>query len=305
MSAHLQYKLQTLEITPPAGTWRNISARLDEEFDASEISLSDKLFDLQIEPPASSFESILRGLKRETPQQKSGKLISLPFKRLAIAAAIIGLIFISTLILLNSGGDIKAVSQKKEPVEQKATSANKDQPITAKVNSGISSKSLAFATPLIRKNKSSKKEIAGLPIREKTYSQSMKDIVYADIPVVNAVSGNNNISVSSPPIRDEKGNIIMDVNLITSADKNYITVTGPNGKQTKISAKFLPLLSYLNNADRRDDRTGFMVLESSLWKTRFQEWRNKMLQQGSFFPAGNNFFGIVELKEMIQATNNY
>jgi hypothetical protein len=86
----------------------------------------------------------------------------------------------------------------------------------------------------------------------------------------------------------------MDLSVITRPGNPYITVTGPNGSQTRISNKFLPCLSYLNNDH------GIYNPEGMQWKERFQEWRNKLLSEGSFVPSASNFFDIFELKEMIQ-----
>lgn len=298
MSAHLRYKLQALEITPPASAWRNIEARLDAEFDASDIGLATKLYDLEITPPANTFENILGRLTPE--EKKPAKVIALPFKRVAVAAAAIAVI-ITSVILWNSKNSNNQLSQKQNTVTVNTVSGNNEKPSTAAVSpeNKPSKTLLPVRSSLAQNNTSSKRNPVRFAYNQKLSNNPVKSSVSADITSVNADSKTKDISVAAPPIRDENGEIIMDVDLITSPDNNYITVTGPNGEQTKISTKFLPLLSYLNTGASNDYRTGFLIQESSLWKIRFQEWRNKM-QQASFFPSGNNFFGIVELKEMIE-----
>ena len=104
------------------------------------------------------------------------------------------------------------------------------------------------------------------------------------------------ISVTAPPIYDDNGNIIMDVNLVSAPDENYIIVTSPNGEQTKISRKFLKMLCMMNGGIDYN----YMNAENYQWKMRFEEWRSKLLQQASYIPTANNFLDIVDLKELLQ-----
>ena len=59
MPANLHDKLINLEVSPPATSWENISRRLDEEFDVAEIRLSQKLMDATATPPANLWEILL------------------------------------------------------------------------------------------------------------------------------------------------------------------------------------------------------------------------------------------------------
>lgn len=104
------------------------------------------------------------------------------------------------------------------------------------------------------------------------------------------------VTVSAPPIRDEEGNLIMDIQVISDPGQPYIVVTSPNGDQTRISRKFLHYLSYLNG----DYSYADMNSEGQQWKTRFEEWRNELLKEASFIPTANNFFDIFQLKELIE-----
>ena len=106
--------------------------------------------------------------------------------------------------------------------------------------------------------------------------------------------------VTAPLIRDANGKIIMDFSLITSGSGNYFNVTGPNGEQTRISSKFANLLAYLNNSNNeREEYLDFLFRRNTAWKEIFEEWRIKILQQGSFAPSGFTFFDILELKDLI------
>lgn len=122
------------------------------------------------------------------------------------------------------------------------------------------------------------------------------DIEQANTLAVQTVSQMMPVTVSAPPIRDEQGNLIMDIHVISDPGQPYIVVTSPNGDQTKISRKFLHYLSYLNG----DYPYTEMNSEGRQWRSRFEEWRNELLKEASFIPTANNFFDIFQLKELIE-----
>ena len=88
----------------------------------------------------------------------------------------------------------------------------------------------------------------------------------------------------------------MDESLVTAPDENYIIVTSPNGEQTKISRKFLKMLSVMNTGPYNN----LMNAENFQWKLRFEEWRSKLLQQATYIPTANNFLDIMDLKELLE-----
>jgi hypothetical protein len=93
----------------------------------------------------------------------------------------------------------------------------------------------------------------------------------------------------------------MNMDLLTTAASNYISVTGPNGEQTRISTKFANYLMYLNkDGGDNEEYIDYLIRNSNFWKTRFEQWRNKILQQASFIPSSTNFFDIIELKELLK-----
>lgn len=109
------------------------------------------------------------------------------------------------------------------------------------------------------------------------------------------------IMIAAKPIRNKKGDIIQDVNLMKPHGKKYINVTGPNGQPTRISSKFLNVLLYMNDDSNIESYEGYFdksFIESLVWKTRFEEWRKKIIQT-SFIPASTNYLDILELKDFI------
>ena len=107
------------------------------------------------------------------------------------------------------------------------------------------------------------------------------------------------IIISSAPIVDANGVIIRDLDVLTT-NSNYIMVTGPNGQQTRISAKFASVIRYLNsNTADTEEYLDKVIKESDTWKKRFQEWRSK-ISQSSFIPSSANFLDIIEFKNLIE-----
>jgi hypothetical protein len=87
---------------------------------------------------------------------------------------------------------------------------------------------------------------------------------------------------------------------VYSADKKYIIVTGPNGEQTRISAKFEKFIPYLNAGANKDEYLNPVFFESTMWKIVFDNWRSRLLSNASFAPSGGNFLDIFELKKLIE-----
>lgn len=122
---------------------------------------------------------------------------------------------------------------------------------------------------------------------------------YSHAEYIQSIRNTSPISINGPSIRDTNGRIILDPDLVTApGDKDYIIVTAPNGEQTRISSKFLYLLSSLNEPDQ----TEYKDLPSWIragWKKRFNQWTVK-IQQSSFVPSASNFLDVFELNELIK-----
>ena len=109
------------------------------------------------------------------------------------------------------------------------------------------------------------------------------------------------VNIPAKPIRDESGEIIQYISLAEGIASRYVSVTGPNGQQTKISSKFANLLLYLNDDNDTDENEGVFTrsfLESLLWKSRFQSWRNA-ISQTAYIPSSTNFMDILEFRDLI------
>lgn len=335
MSRSLQNRLKQHEERPPATVWSDLSSRLDAEFVPSDLELSSKLQDAGISPPSSAWETIAAALatttalpdtsenagiqtagsasgtgvgERAVARHRSTKMpaeiparkapvLPLVVRRIAVAAATAALVLLGAFYLLSDRGDttgearapLVAGPQRQEhlliaPADEKAESAAPPGPgALASAPSDLS------ATP-------PRSRRAAPPAPRIPVTEFPDDIEQANPLAVQTVSPMVPVTVSAPPIRDEEGNLIMDIQVISDPGQPYIVVTSPNGDQTRISRKFLHYLSYLNG----DYSYADMNSEGQQWKTRFEEWRNELLKEASFIPTANNFFDIFQLKELIE-----
>ena len=293
MPGSLQNKLLQFEVAPPSTVWDKISHQLDDEFVSIDANVSSKLENASIAAPADLWDKIAEEISEKgQPQTKTYPLI---YRRIAVAALIAGLIVTGGLFYFNRnvpGNEIvNIVPEKKDP-----QTIVEEQP---KSRDSGSQALMAQDVSVIKKNK--KKSVSQTVKKEGNYknvdeqsapSNPEQSPVY-DLQTVSALQP---VSVSAPPLRDKKGNIIFDASLISKPDDEYITVTGPNGKQTRISNKFLSCLGYINAGFISNDKDSRGIH----CKTQFEEWRNKILAQPAFIPTANNFFDIFELKDLIQ-----
>lgn len=291
MSAPLRNKLQQYEATPPPSVWERLSEQLASEFAGADASISQKLDNAFIAPPPQVWDKIAAELGNETiAERKEGKVIPIVFKRIAVAAIAIGLIALG-LVYFNGNEKVPQRELVKVPPKQ-----------TPRTNSIPSQPQIADATPVVPLPETT-------PARRVTERRQPAIVDYVDIapdpgpspeqaPLyeLSTVSAFQPVSVSAPPLRDKTGNLILDLATISNPDDEYIAVTGPNGKQTKISSKFLSCLEYMNgniSASELDSK-GIRCT------AQFEEWRKRILSEPAFIPTANNFFDIFELKDLLQ-----
>lgn len=304
MSVNVQNKLLHYEMPPPEGAWEKIALRLDTEFDLAEAKISNKLSDAVLEPPADVWQNIKTTLDKE---QEQPKVIPFKWKRLAAAAVVIG-ILITTAVYYKSfqsstTTDELAVNNNKkvDTVNGNMPKSNKEDAIdlaTLSIEDNIPREAVLFPIPK-RVKSASRLLTAETPSNNEPDEES--PIKYITKRAIQLADATEEAAILGPPIRDANGKIIMDLRLLTTQSANYITVTGPNGEQTHISAKFANFLAYLNtNSGEKEEYLDFLIRQSSVWKKRFEDWRAKILQQANFSPSCATFFDILELKELIK-----
>lgn len=314
MPRSLQNRLKQHEEMPPPSAWEAISRRLDAEFVSSDLKLSSKVQDSSITPPAPAWKAIATALTRgeSYPSPSDGRVrpIAAPggarkirvlprvAQRIAMAAGAAGLILLGALYLFSDRQDTEHGEQPALATTPQTQERLLIAPADEKAGdeeSPASPGALAAAPA----------DLPAVPLHRSTVNRAAPaapvfelpdDIEQANTLAVQTVSSIVPVTVSAPPIRDEQGNLIMDIHVISDPGQPYIVVTSPNGDQTRISRKFLDYLSYLNGDYTYTD----MNSEGQQWRTRFDEWRNELLREASFIPTANNFFDIFQLKELIE-----
>jgi hypothetical protein len=319
MSTNFQYRFQQHEVIPPGDVWNKIAGRLDEEYDQHDILLSRKLSDLEQAPPAL-WSSILTELESDLTADKPVLKIPppeeatdtghrqprvIPFRFQRVAAVFALALAVSALYYFLSGKqDEPVVAFTEVPTQTQAgisPSLTPSEPPAEPVAQQLPDTRRSYPQRSVAQNIVHVVNRPATDYDDKNVYQAenTEDITYAAVDNADKRITNERIAVPSRPIRDGAGNIILDEKLVSAPDDNYVTVTGPNGEQTKISKKFLHALSYMNSASGEDDYMGIMLHEGSLWKWLFQEWRQKLLTQPSFIPSAANFLDIMELKEIL------
>jgi hypothetical protein len=330
MSTNIQYRLHQFETVPPADSWNRISDRLDQEFNTEDIILSQKLSEFSQTPPAASFFNVMAALDAvsleavsldtaafdavESPEEyntaisepsRGAKVIPMRLRRVAVAAVVCVAISLLYLYMnpdnrnLDLSGLSESATQRADmisPVPSSPATVLPAPPLTGTMPATIASIGTTnIRSSLRKKNKNHSSAIQASYEPE----NDNNNLSYAAISTKERPNADENIVIPTEPIRDQQGNIIMDEKLISAPDVNYVTVTGPNGAQTKISKKFLHALGYMNARSGTNDFAGITLHDGSLWKWLFQEWRQKLLAQPSFIPSATNFLDIIELKEIL------
>lgn len=297
MHNSLQNKLHSYEVPPPPAAWNNIAAALNDEFVSSDSALASRLDSLEVAPPSHIWNNISGELSAPaiTEPATTTPARIIVFRKIAAAAILTGLILMATFYFF-SGKDttskqIVEVSKHKIRPEKPTPFVPAEPAITEK-HTEVSKIKPPAPT---RKNRPSGG--VHIPVSTTRYEpESSASPEQAPLYELSTVAALQPVSVTAPPIRDKKGNLILDLSTIKSGDDPYITVTGPNGKQTKISSKFLSCLGYMNTSIS-DDNLDATAARCSM---QFAEWRNTLLNGSGFIPTANNFFDIFELKDLLQ-----
>lgn len=280
MADNLQNRLSKLEVEPPHNMWSAIAKELNDE--AIGLSLSSRLQSFEINPPANNFNAILAALKEEDEIKPApvvaGKLIDFNWRKVAVAASLITLTGTLVFFLFFNN----------------ATPGKQQRVVTSVVKPTTPDNELAvIPTPIVVAQSEPVKSPAEIITRD-TYIRTASNINNRSPRRMIASSlithdHEDKIEVTAPPIMDQWGNPILDRSLLVGNNASYITVTSPNGEQTRISVKFLDYVSKFYDMTNQNDE----------WKQRFENWKTIMLQEASFTPAPGNFMDLLELKDIL------
>lgn len=294
MAENLRHNLQKAELLPPEGSWDTIQRRLKAEFDAGEYRLRERIYQAEFTPPEGSFEAITKTLQ----PRAAVKRINAPYLKVAVAAAILCIVSAAAFYIfnLNLPTSVKdsAVNMPVFDHRDRLGNASATEQVS-ETEQSIASKSPTYSLRPLHDSGIQLREI-NLPSYQAVQPESYPPgyvAVHADKLVIRPYT---DIQVEAPPITDENGSVIMDMELVMDDSGQFLIVTGPNGQQVRLSEKFADKLAYLN----KHFLPAYFDFESYKWIYTFDKWRETLLSHSDFIPTAGNYFDILELKELIQ-----
>jgi hypothetical protein len=303
-------KMLDLSVTPPPGVWTGIAAQLNSELKADEASVAKKMYDLLVMPPASVWKKIAAQLPQQHTK-KEGRLITLHSRKAIAAAAAMVILTVGAWYFLDKTNSV----DNNTAARQSTTTTPAGNHSTTHTRTPAADTEIG-ERPAEQIDQLNSKPLAALSGEETNlfnryanrhgarrtafYDYQPISTSYAGVDEDHAIefTDGNMPNVEAPLIRDANGQLILDKKLV-APDECYITVTSPNGEQTRISSKFLHIISTINQEAEPQDYFDFMMQENSLWKIRFSEWKEKFLNQASLVPTPTSFTDILELKDLL------
>lgn len=283
MAENLQYKLYNASIAPPGDAWAKIAEELDKE---AEHRLSLKLQEATLTPPAAAWQNILEVLNEAAPGEAKVVPITRKWTKTAAAAVLIGVIIMGALyaVLLRDNYSNNTASNK----------------TTIPANNPASNNNNSTQTPLTENNspnaQTADADVANLPTARPIAVASMgfsPRIRHSRVKNTAATSNGASQANVDEAIGD-RASLQPKANI---PPQQYLTVAAPNGEPAKISTRFVDAVTYVLIDAPADNMNA--ALKSISWKQRISKWRNKLMMNAAFIPAGTNFLDIIELEELL------
>jgi len=309
MPVNIQHRILNAELAPPQEAWQVIAARLDEEYNPVEITISERLADASLAPPATAWSRIAADLSRPEQYEQpapQAKVISMVRRRLAVAATIAALLIAGIVLYfqfnrIDNGDTVVTTTGDNEPEATNAQGVDDSfmPDMGAAVSGLIPRRTRVRPSSLLV-------QTVSIPPAADPQARAVEVVPEPELPTVavkpsSLIDEEQKIAVAAPPIRDAKGKLVLNLDLLTSETANYVTVTSPGGEQTRISSKFVNVLAYLNNdPDTKEQYVDFLFRQSSVWKKKFEEWRQRILASPTFSPTSSAFFDILDLRELVK-----
>ena len=294
MATTLAERLLQHEETPPQASWQTIALALGETIEL--VPLADKLQHYEVIPPDGAWTAIAAELYAyNTRKPAVVKNLTALYKVSAVAISI-GLVCTAGFYFFSK----KPFKQGFLPVAIKPKDTG-PKPTLRKLQDIIQESVTPPPLAILNKARTAisrkRKKYYAKADTVRLHNAAVDHLSFADTLI--------SIMVNTKLIRNEKGAVIQNLNLLNNGDNKYISITSPNGEQTKISSKFLHALLYMRDNNYLDNFHGYVdrsFLESLVWKLKFQSWRKKLLET-PFIPSSYNYLDIFEFKELITREN--
>lgn len=283
MSSLMQKRMYDMEIVPPNQVWDQVSAALNEI--NADNRLAEKLSQSAVDPAPGTWEKISYALNPAADQYPKGSVKMFPWKQLAAAAVVIGIIlsvyFFSgsssetTLPTVSSGMEQPDIKTGLPVTEQPPAEVPADQKNISNETSPVKP---VFASRNLKSAEEKRKEnevVRKVPVSA-TFVASTESI--------------NKKSFNKP---------IDDLSLITAND-DYYTMVNANGRMTKIPARLVELAPYLQDKPIVHDYYEQMIGEGAYWKEKLKDWQKK-ISENPKVSSGNSFFDMIDLFKAVES----
>lgn len=290
MTENWQHRIKNFEQTPPQGVWESIAGKLD-----AENNLQSRLLDYEEAPPAFVWENINSQLSDEKQEAKIIPMHSNKNRKavwgIAAAASVTAVVLLSVFYFNN-----------KKTVANTSIAANTEVKKDAGNNANLQNapETTSKQEPvLIAETK-----------QTKTQRSATKRITKAETPEqeinVDYVKADEATPLAGPPeldqnkkLQNEQGEETNDIAMLNSPN-SYITITGPNGDQVKVSSKFANAINYINDKmPSSEEYIDKVIKEGKYWRGKFKAWRDKMINT-TLTPNPTNFMDIIELSKLVK-----
>jgi hypothetical protein len=273
MAYNFIHRILNAEIPAPESSWDKIVTALDK---AGATGFVEKLSQAIVEPPAIVWQQIASALDTTGIERK--RSVPAGWMRWSAAALVIGVIIISASYFFytrSSSNNIATTSTSNNTVASPNGNAKHEGVAggsdLSKDTSSVLQQADATANKDQQKRKGRQREV--FPVR------------HAVIETAEADNGGQ-LGETQPNISD---------NVSPAAGKyipppDHFVVTAPNGERAKISTKFSNAVASLMGGDNVD----------YLWKSKFDNWKSKLISNPTFIPTAGNFLDIAELKDLIK-----
>jgi hypothetical protein len=266
----LASKMDGFEAPPPPSAWEAISTRLGD--DGQYARVAAKMTHFEAAPPAPLWDKIAASLSEPntTVAAKAAPVIQLRkiLYRALAAAVIISVIAGGWMMLSNKSSVSTEIVKNNLVVPPAPSSPGKEEKNTSPATPSTGSEETAIGSFPTETVVSAPQVNDHHHAANNTVSEDDRVLKYAMVQRLPAFH-EGPIVISSAPIADANGVVIRDIDVLTT-NSNYIMVTGPNGQQARISAKFASVIRYLNGStDDTEEYLDKVIKESDTWKKRF------------------------------------
>ncbi|TWI84893.1 hypothetical protein IQ13_0046 [Lacibacter cauensis] len=275
----VQQKLLAVEETVPPAIWNAIDAELS--VDAFDAKVAETLQLAEEMPPPSNWNAIEQQLQETVPAKVISINKNTRFVRIAVAAAITGILAFGGYRMLNP------TASEQENIAVVADASVKNEPSATTNSSKTDSNIVAAAdeetadTEIVRR--------AAIKERIKQRSSLKDAVAYVDVPDHNL----QNV-VAYQGIHHQTTDVA--ANATGFSENQYYLVLNENGELVRVSKKINNLKCAVTNGSAQVDAAA--ALQSKECTEQIKKWREKM----AFAAAISASAGDIDLSELVNST---